>query len=663
MTKTYLKYRTRITILVGSIIIAWGGLCLRLFQVQVLNGHNYQETVIKQSQTYKTIASNRGNIYDRNERPLTRNLIHYTISANPKKVLNKKKLAEALSNYTGKPEEKYLSKLNTKENFKYLERNMKKDPIKVLGEVGFEGLKIQRDYRRYYPHNKIAAQILGYTDFDEVGISGLEKDFNKYLTGQSGWIYKTKGWSGKVQRKSGMPYKKPINGCDIQLTIDLDYQSILEDELSRRQAETNSISATGLIINPQTGEVLAIASTPGFNNNNFTKSDPKFHRIRSITDQFEPGSTFKSFSATSALINQKVKLNDEFNCENGEYIYYNVPIRDHEKKGMLTLHQIIQNSSNVGIVKVAEKIGARALYKTSRSFGFGSKTGISLKGESSGKLSPIKDWSAVSLGQIAMGHGVGVTALQIAMAYSAIANGGYLIKPRLIKQVLNHKNEVVYSEEPSIIRKISNDKDLVEIRKMLRSVVLNGTGHNAEINGWDIAGKTGTAQKFKDGEYSDNQFISNFVGFFPSENPRLLAFIMLDEPETPYHWGAEGAAVAFNRIVKRIIRMDDTISPPINRSENFNEEPQVFEDIILSKIDIEAHNKAEKIPLLLSKGELSLDKVKIPELRGYSMRKAISKLKSSKLKIKINGSGTVYWQSPKPGDLVFQGSTCTLGLK
>ena len=663
MTKTYQKYRTRIAVLIGFIIFSWFSICLRLFQVQVLNGHTYQKVVIKQSQKYNEIASNRGNIYDRNERPLTRNIIHYTISANPNKVLNKSEISKVLNKHTGRSEEEYLSILSSEGNFKYLERNLKNNPLDYFNKINIEGLSIHRDYRRFYPHKKIAAQILGYTDSDEIGISGLEKNFDKYLTGQSGWIYKTKGWSGKIQRKNGMPYKKSIDGCNIQLTIDLDYQSILEDELSRRQIETNSISATGIIVNPQTGEILAIASTPGFDNNNFSTADPNYHRIRSITDQFEPGSTFKSFSAASALEDNKIRLDEEFNCENGEYLYYNTPVRDHKKRGMLTLPQIIQNSSNVGIVKIAEKIGASSLYNTSRNFGFGSKTGINLDGETSGKLNKIKNWSAVSLGQIAMGHEIGVTALQITMAYCAIANGGYLIKPRLIKQILNSKNEVVHKEKSSVIRRIKNKNNMEEIRKMLRKVVSEGTGQNAEINGWDIAGKTGTAQKFKNGSYSNDQFISNFVGFFPYKNPQLLAFVMLDEPEAPYHWGAEGAAVAFNRIIKRIILMDDNIKPPIRIDEDFIVTQNISE-IINTDNNINKHqNISKKNPIhLLTMGPNSY-KIKMPDLKGYSMKKAITELNGSKLKFKISGSGAVIWQIPKPGKLVFQGSTCSIGLQ
>ena len=301
-------------------------------------------------------------------------------------------------------------------------------------------MRIDKSSRRYYPHNNIAAQLIGYTNDDNQGISGLEKYFEDHLKGEQGWVYKTKGLSGKIQHKSGMPFKNPVNGNNIQLTIDLEYQSILEEELLKRQLETDAVSATGIILNPQNGEILALGSTPGYNNNHFNDFNPNYHRIKAITDQFEPGSTYKVVSAISALINDKVKPNQEFNCENGQYQYYTISIRDHKPYSMLSTSQIIQHSSNIGIIKIIEKVGPKTLYNISRDFGFGSKTGIKLDGEVKGTLNPFVNWSAVSLGQIAMGHEVGVTAIQLAMAYCAIANGGYLLQPKLIRQVIDSQN-------------------------------------------------------------------------------------------------------------------------------------------------------------------------------------------------------------------------------
>ena len=660
MTKTYMRYRSRVVFLSVFIILSWVGLCLRLFQVQVLNGEHYQKEVLKQSQKKQVLPADRGNIYDRNNRPLTRNIIHYTLSVNPSKVINKNGLAEELSKQTGKPVKVYLDKLNSKSKFEYLERNLQRNELGILETKVFNGLNIERKYRRYYPHENIAAQVLGYTNLDDEGISGIEKDYNSYLKGIPGWVYKTKGWSGKIQHKSGMPFQKSINGSNIQLTIDLEYQSILEEELKKRQAETNSSSATGIIMDPETGEVLAMATTPGFDNNKFGSTKPELHRIRSITDQFEPGSTFKIVSTVSALHDGIINLNDEFNCENGSFEYHTKKITDHDSHSMLTPSQIIHHSSNIGIIKIMDQVGQKKLFSMSRDFGFGSKTGINLDGEVSGKLNHYNEWSAVSLGMIAMGHEVGVTAIQLASAYCALANGGYLLKPRIIRQIMDENENIIYSEEPIVVRKIADELTIKSVRKMLRGVITKGTGKNADIPGWKVAGKTGTAQKWKNGKYSNNDFISNFIGFFPDENPQLLALIMLDEPSKPFHWGNEGAAVAFQRIMGRIINMDDSISPPSNNHEQdaFNTEKMIAES--------EKDNRElikERLPLNLSIFARNSNKTRVPEVRGLSMRKTMTTLNEYGLKYKINGSGKVYWQSPEPGQIVTKGTVCIIGLK
>ena len=642
MTKTYLKYRSRVIFLSGFIILSWAGLCLRLFQVQVLNGEHYQKEVLKQSHKKQILPANRGNIYDRDNRPLTRNIIHYTLSVNPSKVINKREIAEELSKQTGKPKEKYLEKLNSKSKFEYLERNLQKNEMGLLETKVFPGLRIERKYRRYYPHENIGAQVLGYTNLDDEGISGIEKDYNNYLRGIPGWVYKTKGWSGKIQHKSGMPFQKSINGSNIQLTIDLEYQSILEEELKKRQDETGSSSATGIIMDPETGEILAMATTPGFDNNHFGSTRPEFHRIKSITDQFEPGSTFKIVSTVSALYDGLISLNDEFNCENGSFEYHTKKITDHESHSMLTASQILHHSSNIGIIKIMDQVGRKRLFSMSRDFGFGSKTGINLNGEVSGKLNHFSDWSAVSLGMIAMGHEVGVTAIQLASAYCAIANGGYLLKPRIVNQIMDESENIIYSEEPVVLRKIADESTIESVREMLRGVVVKGTGKNADIPGWKVAGKTGTAQKWKNGKYSNSDFISNFIGFFPADNPQLLALIMLDEPSKPFHWGNEGAAVAFRRIMGRIINMDDTISPPLNDHVAF--EPKGVR-AASEKNNVELIET--KLPLNLSTFSRNSNKTKVPEVRGLSMRKMMTMLNEFELKYKVNGSGRVYWQSPR----------------
>ena len=660
MTKTYMKYRSRVMVLAAFIIFSWAGLCARLFQVQVLNGEHYQRTVLKQSQKKQIIHANRGNIYDRDNRPLTRNIIHYTLSVNPSIVKNKSELAVELSKWTGQSKEKYLEKLSSKSKFEYLERKLQRDELGLFETTIYPGLNVEREYRRYYPHNHIAAQVLGYTNLDDEGISGIEKDYNHYLKGNPGWVLKTKGWSGKVQHKSGMPFKRPIDGSNIQLTIDLEYQSILEEELKKRQFETDASSATGIIMDPETGEILAMATTPGFDNNQFRLTKPEFHRMRSITDQFEPGSTFKVVSSVSAINDGAINLEDEFNCEDGSFEYYTKKITDHESFSMLTLPQIMHHSSNIGIVKMMEKVGRKKLFTVSRDFGFGSKTGISLNGEVTGKLNHYNDWSAVSLGMIAMGHEVGVTAMQLASAYCVIANGGYLLKPRIIRQIMDQSENIIYSEEPVVVRKIADSATMKSVREMLRGVVTKGTGKNANIAGWKVAGKTGTAQKWKNGKYSNEEFISNFIGFFPYDNPQLLALIMLDEPSKPFHWGNEGAAVAFKRVMKRIINMDDDILPPTQK-----EPEEIFNPMnVIANINEEDVGSAEELlQIQLATFANNSNKIIVPEVRGLSMRKTMATLYEKGLKYKINGSGKVFWQYPKPGETVNKGTVCEVGLK
>ncbi len=659
MTKTYQKFRFRIGILATLIFLAYSILSIRLFQIQVLKRLQYQEAIVEQAQRKQILKPNRGIIYDRKNRPFTRNLIHYTLSAKPKLVKEKVLLANALSKRTGKNPESYIKKLNSKKDFVFLERKLQRETLDSFEAELFEGLKIERNYRRYYPHEHVASQLIGYTNVDDEGISGIEKDFNQYLTGKAGWVIKTRGWKGTYQKKGGSPYQNPVNGNNIQLTIDLEYQSILQEELEKRRLETDAKAATGIIMNPQTGEIMAIASTPSFNNNRYNLTKSNTHRIRAITDQFEPGSTFKIVAAVAALIDNKVDLNDEFDCENGTYPYYDIVVKDHEKYQHLNFSQIIKHSSNIGIIKAMELVGSYGLFKTARDLGFGTPTNISLSGELSGKLHPIKNWSRVSLGQISMGYEVGVTAIQLATAYCAIANGGYVVTPTIVRQIANNKNVILYTENPDIVRKVGNKKISDKIIKMLRSVVSDegGTGNKASIAGWNVAGKTGTAKKATNGKYSNDKYISNFVGFLPADNPQLLGAIILDEPIKPFHWGSEGAAVAFSRIMKRILNHDDTIIPPrieIDENEQNNKE--------LVLVNQSKKNK-KGVPLQLSTINKYDKRVVMPDIRGFSMRKAISMLLKKGLKYKINGSGIVSWQTPEPGKLIASGTTCVVSLK
>ena len=672
MTRVYQQYQRRISFLSLLVILAWGGLGYRLFSIQVVSGEKYYQQGHKQGQTKETLSALRGNIFDTNGIALTRNIIHYTIAADPSKVKNKQNIAEVLAQTTGKPTKYYIKKLNNKSNFTYLERNLQKKYAQPIIDKDFDGIIINRLAHRSYPQDNIGGQLVGFTNVDDVGLTGIEDIYDKQLSGIDGWIVKQRNGLGSLNLNNNYPKQDPIDGSDILLTINIEYQSVLQEELLKQLKKTKAISASGVIINPQTGAILAMASVPDFNPNKPNKSATENQKIRTCTDQFEPGSTFKIVAATAAIDQNKVQIKDKFNCENGTFQYKSVTISDHKPHGVLSFGEIIEHSSNIGIIKIASQIGDKSLYNYAQDFGFGTPTNVGLNAESSGKLRKLNDWSRVSLAEISMGHEVGITALQLAMAYGAVANGGILLKPYVVNNINSIDGKSIFSEKSKVVRKIANNDVMTQLTQLLVRAVETGTGIEADIPGWQVAGKTGTAQKYVDGSYSHTKFISNFVGFLPASNPQLLCVITLDEPKLGYHWGGTGAAPVFKQVMERIINFDDSIQLPnkiirdiSNRTpvlvEKIIEKPDRIpgnEPILLSSIAVES--KSVSSPVNQPKNKT---KTVIPNVRGMSLKKAINILHSSGLESKFVGSGTVVWQSPKPGTVSLTGTICSIGLE
>ena len=654
MTKTYLKFRSRVTVLSCFLIFAWVGLTARLFQIMVIDSAAYREQGFRQSQKNETLLAVRGNIYDRHDRPLTRNIIHYSLGAHPSKIKNKQSFSELIAEATGREAENYIGKLESKSDFVYLDRNLRRDKVESILGARIAGLVIERKSRRSYPHSNVAAQIVGFTDVDDEGLVGIEKEFNTLLSGTPGWVVKQVNGEGRSQIKTSFPMMPPVDGANIQLTIDLEYQSILQEELARRVNESNAKGAMGVLMDPQTGAILAMASLPDYDPNRPGASPTENQKNKAITDQFEPGSTYKVVAATAAVATQTVSLFDEFYCEDGQFTVAGKTITDHEKFGLLTFPQIIAHSSNVGTIKIAQELGRNPLYQYSRDFGFGTLTGIRFPGETQGTLRQTKDWSEISLAEVSIGYEVGVTALQMVSAYAAIANGGFLLKPRLVEQILGQNGNVVYAEKPEVIRKIADPEIMATVKDMLVEVVKTGTGSKARIQGWSIAGKTGTAHKFMDGSYSD-KYISNFAGFFPAENPQVVGIIILDEPKYGLHWGGYGAAPVFRRVAQRIINMDDSIQYHKPKTKRFNTMIADNQNVAVPT-SIPALNTVSPYPAYQDGYTI------VPDVRGMSIRKAKQILIAANLRADFTGSGHVVWQSPKPGTKKLPGSICTMGL-
>jgi|TARA_B100001093_G_scaffold19707_1_gene17762 cell division protein FtsI (penicillin-binding protein 3) len=619
----------------------------------VFDSSHYRRIGFKQSKTQEPLIALRGNIYDKNGVSLTKNIIHYSVGAHVEKIKNKEEIAISLSKITGRDSDFYSKKLKNKTSgYQVLE-------LKVGRKVGekiekdIPELKTRKQSRRFYPHANIASQIIGFTKHNDSGLVGIERYYEKFLAGKDGWIVKQKNVAGRKGsfHKTSFPIKEPIKGSNVQLTIDIEYQSILQEELQRRIEEAGAKGAMGILMNPQNGDILAMASLPDFDLNNPNGSPLENQKNKIITDQFEPGSTYKIVAATAALESKKINLFDEFNCEEGKVKIDGWTISDHEQFGVLTFPQIIANSSNVGVIKIAQKLGKDPLYNTSRSFGFGAYTGIGFPGESQGILRKKSDWNHMSIASVSIGYEVAVTALQIATAYSAIANGGVLLKPQLVKQIINEDGSVAYRSKPESIRKIAQANIMMDMKHILEKVVDEGTGIKADIEGWTIAGKTGTAIKYLNGSYS-NKYISNFAGFFPSENPQVVGVVVLDEPNHGLHWGGYGAAPLFKRIAERIINLDDSF-------KHYKNEISDSKNLIAVK-------KVDTLPTLTTKNiykPYTDGYVIIPDVRGMSIKKAKKLLIKNGLKPKFTGSGKVAWQSPKPGSKELPGSSLTISLK
>jgi len=671
MTRVYQYYQRRIALLSLFIIAAWAGLGLKLFSIQVLDGKAHYNQSHKQGQTKEILPAIRGNIFDTNGIPLTRNIVHYTIAADPDKIDNATQISKELSSITGKPAKHYTKKINSKGNFVYLERNLQKKYASSILEKNFEGLIIQRHARRSYPHESISGQLVGFTNVDDQGLAGIEFIHDKHLTGNDGWIIKQRTGVGNVNHRNNYPKEDPVDGADVNLTINIEYQTVLHEELLKQLKRTDAESATGIIVNPQNGAILAIASVPDFDPNSPAKYPTENQKLRAITDQYEPGSTYKIVAATAAVEKNIVNVDEKFNCENGKYKFNDIEITDHKPHDILTFGQIIEQSSNIGIIKVASKVGKLSLHKYSQEYGFGSATNIGLGGESSGTLRKLSEWSPVSLAEVSMGHEVGISVLQLAMAYSAIANDGILLRPYVINNIENSAGKSVYSNRAQVVRKIANQDVMNTLTELLVKAVEKGTGTEAFIPGWQVAGKTGTAQKYINGDYSDTKFVSNFAGFLPASDPQLLCIITLDEPRLGYHWGGKGAAPVFKKVMQRIINLDDSIKPPQNGFFNVDETQPI---LVEKKLSI-PKNIFKTNPVMLSSAASYKDtnkiknvnvgngKVVIPNVQGMSLKKAITILNRAGLHSKFAGSGRVIWQSPKPGTVSKTGTVCSIGLE
>jgi len=516
--------------------------------------HNFYKKIADEQHTVSLeIAPKRGTIFDRNMRVLAINLHSDSIFANPKAIKDKRKTADSISNILGVDKDFIYNRLSKNKSFVWIKRKVPPEISARVKALKIEGIDTIQESERSYPDKTLACHIIGTVDIDNNGLEGLELYYNKYLKGDPGWVVSTQDAKRKLLENYQYEYIPPRDGFNLVLTIDEVIQSIAERELAKAFQKFNAKGASIIVMDPRTGDILALANMPNYDLNDAKNRSKESIRNRAINDFFEPGSVFKIVAASAVLEEKAVALGDKFDCENGEWHIGRRILHDHTPHGIMTFKEIIEVSSNIGTVKVALRMGQEKMYKYMKSFGFYEKSGIDLPGEVAGMNRPINRWSKVSMYAIPMGQEVTVTALQLACAIAVIADNGYRVKPRIIKQMTDPVGKVIKEFPVKIHNRVISTDTVLKMRSILNGVVNSGTGKKAKMEDYESGGKTGTAQKVEQGTYSHNRFVGSFIGFAPVEKPVLAVVVCVDEPH-PVYYGGDVAAPVFRNVVNDSLR-------------------------------------------------------------------------------------------------------------
>ncbi len=635
---------TRVRIrLTGALFVAIFVLvAARAFYLQVIKKESLVKLAEKQHQRIVPLTPVRGAIFDRNNSPLAVSIEMDSCYAEPRNMEDQAEAAAKLAPLLSMSKEQVEKKLSGNKNFVWLQRRMDPDLVSRIKSLELEGVGFVKESKRFYPNSEVASHVVGFTGVDPEGLEGIERRYDSTILGGTGYLVTERDALGRDIDLKGTVVKSSAKGHNITLTLDKNIQYIAEKELTKA-VETNGAKAgIALVMEPDTGRVLAMANYPNFNPNTYFKYPPQALRNRAITDSFEPGSTFKIFLVSSALEEKAIRPTDGFNCENGSYSIGGRTIHDTHRYGYLSVAQILKYSSNIGAAKIGTRLGQERLYTALTNFGFGEKSGIDLPGESGGYLRNKNQWFGVDLATISFGQGVSATAIQIATAVSAVANGGLLMKPYLVDKITDDDGNVLQSFAPEVKRRVISPETAKTVARMLEGVVVEGgTGVNAAVDGYRTAGKTGTAQKVDPVThgYSVNKRTASFVGFVPLENPRLTILVVIDEPKTsPY--GGVVAAPAFSAIAQQALCY---LKVPPDRQ--MKKKPEQVEVKAIPAVET-AEAVAEGGIVEGTEGSV------MPNFRGLSMRQVLKIMEKRGINVKLQGSGRAIEQNPPAGSRI-----------
>ncbi|MCZ6864376.1 MAG: penicillin-binding transpeptidase domain-containing protein [Candidatus Dadabacteria bacterium] len=621
------KPRWRVFIVATLLIALFAMVSVKALELQILDRERAFKIARKQHRGTSTLLPRRGKIFDRNGKELAVNIDVKSIYANPKKVTKPSETAKILSEKLNLSQKKILNRVSSDKSFVWIKRLADSESVEELQNLDITGLGYIPEPKRIYPNGHLLGQVIGITDVDSIGIEGIEYRYDRLLTGKTRKItlkrdargHKILNDPSEIQEID--QYK--TSGHDIVLTIDSQIQYIVERQLKEGIEEVGGEKGMAIIMNPETGEVLAMASYPFLDPNNFSKFPEVNRRNLPIWYAHEPGSTMKVFLASSALDDKKVNPNSKFNCENGRRKIGSAVIRDIKPRGTLTVAEIVKYSSNIGASKIGELLGRDKYYKYLNKFGFGKTTGIGLPGESSGILAAPRKWGPIELATISFGQGISVTSLQLVTALSAIANGGYLMKPYVIEKIVGPDGNVIEQNSPEVVTRAISYDTSYQMKQIMQGVVENGTGKKAQIPGFSVAGKTGTAQipNPKSGGYYSNRYIASFIGFAPVEDPEIVMVVVVEAPRKKTHGGSVAAPI-FKQIAEKVL-----------------------------------------FHMGISPKKVLVGMTVMPDLSGMSVRDILKWSEEEGVKVKVKGSGFVTNQQPLPGDLIKEGMVCSIELK
>ena len=622
----------------------------RMFQLQVLKKEQLYKLASQQQHVQIPLVPKRGVIYDRKENELAVSIEVDSVYADPKKVVDVGKTSKDLASILKIDRDELRQKLKSRKSFEWIERKIPPKEASEIKALRLPGIYLLKENRRFYPNAQLASHIIGFVGLDSKGLEGVEFQYDALLNGKNHVWMMSRDALGRQLVMGDPLLEKEDHYRNVVLTVDKPIQYVAETELSRAVQKWGAKGGTAIAMEPHTGKILAMASCPLFNPNQFYQYRSKSWRNRAISDAFEPGSLFKTFLAAAALEERVVRPLDSFYCENGAYKVYDRTIHDNSKHGWLTFQQIIKFSSNIGASKVGEKIGKERFYQYICAFGFGEKTRIGLPGEGKGVVHHPRYWPPIVLDTISFGQGISVTGIQLVTALSAIANGGMLMKPYILERITSEKGEIVQSFQPETVRRVISEETAKKVTALLKSTTeKGGTGEGAVPAGYEVAGKTGTAQKVESlfGEYSEDRLNCGFMGFAPAEDPKIVLLVIIDEPQGATTGGVVAAPV-FKAILEKVL-------PYLNVHPKGTLMVKNASDLISTA---EASTTEPSIDgVKVGKG---VERAVMPDLSGLPMRKALSRMEGKGLIIKFSGNGKVVEQVPKPGAVIEKGDICYL---